>query len=985
MIPSSEIRQQYLDFFVQKCGHKFIASSPVVPLDDPTLLFANAGMNQFKPYFLGTEKPKFTRVVNTQKCIRAGGKHNDLDDVGKDTYHHTFFEMLGNWSFGDYFKKDAITWAWELLTQVWKIDITRLHVTVFEGDPDNGIPRDDEAAEIWKSVGVLEGHIHLGNKKDNFWEMGETGPCGPCTEIHFDRTPGKTGASLVNGGSPDVIEIWNNVFIQFNRNEDKSLTPLPAQHVDTGMGFERLCAVLNDKPSNYDTDVFTPIFTAIQQVTGARAYTAKLEDLTDTAYRVIADHIRMLTFAITDGAVPGNKGRNAVLKSVLRRAFRYGYQAFNLREPFLYKLVPILINQMGVNFPELKKNPEKVQEIVFSEEKDFLRTIGRGLSLFNKVVNSAKAFSGNAMQWRESTCERMRPYMSHIWQLHSQSGLRGVSNFLDFLPEKTNEEVEEKKNYVVAKTSLDRYLDFHAATGVRISSDGMLRWYQLPGRIPGEVIFELYTTFGFPPDLLRVMADEQNMQIDSDRYDILLKQHEDVSRGNYSAQVISAVQGELPKTDDAAKFESAIINAKVLGWVKDNAVITQGSLQPGDAVGLLLDRTNFYAEQGGQVGDVGSIDKLETEGIEFRVDNTIRLGETVLHLGVQLSGSLAIGDQVTLTQGTLRRIDVMRNHTATHLLNLALRQTLGGHVEQKGSLVDDEKTRFDFAHDKALTREEIQGIEELVNRWVNRDSAVTATVMPLEEAKKIPGVRAVFGEKYPDPVRVVLIGPETPAQATHGDSVEFCGGTHLPRTGNIGLFKILSQDAVAKGVRRVTAATGRMAQEHVNRLTGVVEDLTSKFLCKPEELTGRIEALQDDYKKLQAAMKKLQAANLSGIIDELLDKAPEIGGTKVLIGSVPSAGIDAVRVQIDRLRQKLKSAYIVLAWEEDDKVPLVVALTSDLTAKGLKAGEIVKTLASIMGGSGGGKPDLAQAAGKDASQLPAALKRASELAAEKLG
>jgi alanyl-tRNA synthetase len=388
MPSSSEIRQQFLDFFVKKCGHTFVPSSPVVPHDDPTLLFANAGMNQFKPYFLGTEKPKHVRVVNTQKCIRAGGKHNDLDDVGKDTYHHTFFEMLGNWSFGDYFKKDAITWAWELLTEVWKLDKSRLHVTVFEGDPANGIPRDDEAADIWKAVGVLPGHIHLGNKKDNFWEMGSTGPCGPCTEIHYDKTPDKSGAKLVNGGSDQVIEIWNNVFIQFNRNEDQSLTPLPAKHVDTGMGFERICAVLNGVPSNYDTDVFTPIFTAIQEVTKARPYGGKLDDLTDTAYRVIADHIRTLTFAITDGATPGNKGRSAVLRSILRRASRYGWQVLGLKEPFLHRLSGTVVNQLGAVFPELTKNPEKVREVIYEEERSFLRTLERGIKLFELACDA---------------------------------------------------------------------------------------------------------------------------------------------------------------------------------------------------------------------------------------------------------------------------------------------------------------------------------------------------------------------------------------------------------------------------------------------------------------------------------------------------------------------------------------------------------------------------------------------------------------------
>jgi alanyl-tRNA synthetase len=896
MRSSSEIRQDYIDFFTKKCGHTFVASSPVVPLDDPSLLFANAGMNQFKPYFLGTEKPKTTRVANTQKCIRAGGKHNDLDDVGKDTYHHTFFEMLGNWSFGDYFKQEAITWAWELLTQVWKLDVTRLHVTVFEGDLENGIPRDDEAAEIWKSVGVLPGHIHLGNKKDNFWEMGETGPCGPCTEIHFDRTPDKSGASLVNGGSPLVIEIWNNVFIQFNRNPDKSLTPLPAKHVDTGMGFERICAVMNGLDSNYDTDVFTPIFEALREITGSRPYTAILEDLTDIAYRVIADHIRTLTFALTDGAHIGNVGRDYVLKRILRRAERYGRQCFNTTEPFLHKLVPVVVNQLGDVFPELKRNPEKVRSEIYEEEVAFLKTLDRGIKLFRTMANTT------------------------------------------------------------------------TARGSKV--------------ISGPDAFKLHDTFGLYIDLTEQMASEVGLTVDKAGYDEAMNQAKDLARKGGKKFIVTAIQGDLPKTDDLPKYDNALIEAKVLGWVIENKFITTGKLEAGQEAGVVLDRTNFYAEQGGQVGDVGTIDKMATPGIEFQVEDTQRLGDTVLHFGTLVDGFLAVGDQVMLMQGTLRRIDVMRNHTATHLMNLALKKVLGQHVEQKGSLVDDEKTRFDFSHDKPLSREEIAAIEQQVNRLIHRDSPVTAVTMPLAEAKNLPGVRAVFGEKYPDPVRVVLIGPDTPAQATHDDSIEFCGGTHLPRTGNVGLFKIVSQDAVQKGVRRVTAVTGRMASETVGTMSQVVADLSAKFVCTTEEIPQRVESLQTELKATQTLLKKAQAALLGGTIDELLVNAETIGTTKVVIGKIPSVDIEAVRTQVDRIRQKAGSSYVVLFWEEGEKVSLLVGLTADVVAKGLKAGEVAKTLAGLMGGSGGGKPDMAQAAGKDPSQLPAALTEARRLASK---
>ncbi|OWK37533.1 alanine--tRNA ligase [Fimbriiglobus ruber] len=893
MPTSTEIRQQFIDFFCQKHGHTFVPSSSVVPLDDPTLLFANAGMNQFKPYFLGTEKPPYKRAANTQKCIRAGGKHNDLDDVGKDTYHHTFFEMLGNWSFGDYFKKEAIAWAWELLTDVWKMDKSRLHVTVFEGDPANGIPRDDEAADYWRAVGVPDAHIHLGNKKDNFWEMGNTGPCGPCTEIHYDHTPDKSGGPLVNKGTDQVIEIWNNVFIQFNRNADQSLTPLPAKHVDTGMGFERVTKVLQGKSSNYDTDVFTPIFEAIQSVTGAPAYTGKLEDLKDTAYRVIADHIRMLTFALTDGGVPSNVGRGYVIRSVLRRAERYGWQQFGLKEPFLYKLVPTVVEHMGAAFPELKRDPKKVQDVIRDEEKSFLRTLGRGIKLFAEAADRAR-----------------------------------------------------KNNGVVS----------------------------------GKDAFDLHTTHGLFIDITTQMALEAGLTVDRADYErrwVIF-----TTPTNNARPVVSAIKGDLPKTDDSPKYQPTPIDATVVGWVKDNTVTREGTLAAGEAVALLLDRTNFYAEQGGQVGDAGMI--RSPSGADFVIEDTLRLGDAVLHIGRLEQGELAVGEKVQAEVGATRP-DTMKNHTATHLMNLALREVLGGHVEQKGSLVDADKTRFDFSHDRPLTPDEIRAVEARVNQAVAADQPVAAITMPLAEAKKLPGVRAVFGEKYPDPVRVVMVGAETPADVTADLSVEFCGGTHVPRTGTIGYFKIVEQGGVAKGVRRVTAVTGRAATETVRKMTAVVDDLTARFQCKVDDLPARVDALQEEIKKLQAQLKKGVAADLSGTVDKLVDAAPEVNGVKLVVGQLPAAPVDQVRTQVDRVRQKVKSAFVVFGWAEDDgKAPLIVALTSDLLAKGLKAGDVIKPLAEIVGGKGGGKPDLAQAGGKDASKLPEAMAKALELGRELL-
>jgi alanyl-tRNA synthetase len=898
MPTSSEIRQQFIDFFCKKHGHVFVPSSPVVPLNDPTLLFTNAGMNQFKPYFLGTEKPPYTRVANTQKCIRAGGKHNDLDDVGKDTYHHTFFEMLGNWSFGDYFKKEAIAWAWELLTQVWELDPTRLHVTVFEGDPDAGIPRDDEAAGFWRAVGVPDDHIHLGNKKDNFWEMGNTGPCGPCTEVHIDRTPDKSGGPLVNAGTDKVIEIWNLVFIQFNRNEDQSLTPLPAKHVDTGMGFERICSVIQGVNSNYDTDVFTPIFAAIQNVTGyGKPYGGVLESLPDTAYRVIADHIRTLTFALTDGATIGNVGRDYVLRRILRRAERYGYQVLNTNEPFLYKLVPTVVELMGDAFPDLKRNPHKVIDQIRDEEAGFLRTLKRGVGLFERIA------------------ERMK-----------KEGRTQVS---------------------------------------------------------GEEAFQLHDTYGVLIDLTLQMAQERGLTVDVPGFEAAMNRAREQPTGSKKKVVVSAVQGTLPPTDDTPKYGPGGLTATVLGWVKDNAVITSGKLTAGESAALLLDRTCFYGEQGGQVGDTGTI---RTATADFDVEDTQRLGETVLHVGTLHDGELKVGDTVEVMQTTGRRIDIMRNHTATHLLNLALREVLGSHVEQKGSLVDEEKTRFDFSHDKPVTPDQIQEIERRVNRHVVLDEPVAAVVMPLAKAKEVPGVRAVFGEKYPDPVRVVAIGAELPEKANLDSSVEFCGGTHLPRTGLIGYFKIVSQEPVAKGVRRITAVTGRPAYDEVQTRSAVVDDLAAKLQCRPDELPARVESLQEQLKALQSQLKKAAGAALTGVVDELIATAETVNGAKLIVAKLPEgASNETVRTQVDRVKTKCGSAFVVFGWTEGEgSASIIAAVTPDLVKRGVKAGDVVKQVAPLIGGGGGGKPDIAQAGGKEPAKLPDALRHAEKLGRELL-
>jgi alanyl-tRNA synthetase len=900
MPTANEVRQQFIDFFVKKHGHTFVPSSSVVPHDDPTLLFANAGMNQFKDVFLGTGTRPYKRAVDTQKCIRAGGKHNDLEDVGKDTYHHTFFEMLGNWSFGDYFKKEAIGWAWELLTEVWKLDKSRLHATVFEGDPQQGLAPDDEAAALWRSETDIDpSHIHKGSKKDNFWEMGDTGPCGPCSEIHIDRTPNKSGGKLVNKGTPDVIEIWNLVFIQFNRGPDGKLTPLPAKHVDTGMGFERLTSVLQGKASNYDTDVFTPIFQAIQRLTKVPAYTGKLDDHKDTAYRVIADHIRALTFALTDGAVPSNEKRGYVLRSILRRAERFGRQYMSTKEPFLCDLVPVVVETMGGVFPELKRAPDKVAKNIREEEIAFIRNFDRGLELFEKVARR--------------TSER-------------------ESNI-----------------------------------------------------ISGDDAFDLHTTYGFFVDITEQMAGEIGMKVDRERFEQRMKDFQEQSGKDRKKFAVTAVTGELPKTDDSSKYGEWTTTANVLGWIKDNHVIRSGRLNANDQVALLLDRTNFYAEQGGQVGDFGEID---TATGTFQVEDTQKLGDAILHIGYvedDPEGNWIECGQQAHPSVNQTRINIMRNHTATHLLNWALRKVLGDHVEQRGSLVDAEKTRFDFTHDKPLSVGEVKNVERLVNERIYADLPVTPVTMPLAEAKKLPGVRAVFGEKYPDPVRVLMIGVERPEDVTDGHSVEFCGGTHLNHTGQAGFFKIVAQELVGKGVRRVVAVTGREAVATVQRLSAVVDDLAGRFNCAPEDLPRRVEVLQEEVKKLQTQLRKGTASDLAGSGDKLLAQAVEANGAKIIVGAMPAAPVEQMRQQLDRLREKAKSAVVVIGWSDEGKVGLLSLVTDDLGKKGLHAGKLIGEVAKVVGGKGGGPATgIAQAGGKDAAKLGEALQLARKLALEKL-
>ncbi len=947
---SAEIRQQYIEFF-KKHGHTFVPSSPVVPHDDPTLLFTNAGMNQFKPIFLGQEKRDYTRAVNTQKCIRAGGKHNDLDDVGRSRRHHTFFEMLGNWSFGDYFKQGAIEMVWELLTKVWKLDPERLHVSCYEGDEKNGVPRDTEAADIWKKVANLpDDHIHYFGK-DNFWEMGDTGPCGPCTEIYYDRTPDKSGGPQVNGDDPRVMEIWNNVFIQYNRNADRSLTVLPAQHVDTGMGFERICQVLQDKGSNYDIDLWDPFWAKLKELSG-HTYSGRFpktnaadpvaeaadESLRkDIAFRVVADHVRCLTFALTDGALISNEGRGYVLRRILRRAVRFGRQQLDLRQPFLHELVPIVVASMGGAFPELKKNPMRTIEIIKEEEISFGRTIDRGIQLFEDAVERAKL--------------------------------------------RSNEEVQ----------------------------------------VSGEDAFKLHDTYGFPVDLTRIMAEERGYTVDSAEYERLMEQAKELARagGKESDTSLSTLPPDalgkleslkIAPTDDQPKYARNEVTAKVVAIWDGSSFSDHIASDAGDAFAVILDRTNFYAEMGGQVGDVGLI-KTERGGT-FAVSGTKAAGKYVLHLGQRQGGDLKLGDSVTATVDNLRD-RTQQNHTTTHLANWALRETLGDDVHQKGSLVDPDKLRFDFTHGKAMADDELSRVEQLVSNAIEKGHKVYAENAPQEQALKINGLRAVFGEKYPPMVRVVSVGapvkdlladPANPKWRAY--SIEFCGGTHLVSSDQAESFVITAEESVSKGIRRIVAHTGQAAKEVLGANAAVEKLLSAASGTPDEELPVLIAEIQKTIsvspvglrakRRAQAAIADLQAKfkayekshkqsagpaiAVDTVATSLLDSAETIGPGKLVVAEVPNATTEQLLSVADSLKKRAGSYGVLLGSAADGKVNFVAAVSDDLIKLGLKAGDWVKEAAKTTGGGGGGRPNMAQAGGKDPAKLTEALDKARAFA-----
>ncbi len=860
-----DIRKQFLDYFESK-GHKIVPSAPLVIKNDPTLMFTNAGMNQFKDYFLGNSIPDNRRIADTQKCLRVSGKHNDLEEVGHDTYHHTMFEMLGNWSFGDYFKEEAITWAWDLLTNVYKIDKSRLYVTVFEGDDADGVPRDDESIEIWKKF-IDADRIILANKKDNFWEMGDTGPCGPCTEIHVDarwdsERAKSDGKALVNQDHPQVIEIWNNVFIQFNRLASGKLEPLPEKHVDTGMGLERLAMVLQGKQSNYDIDFFQNMIRTIETLSGFK-YAEKEE--VDVAMRVIADHIRAIAFSIADGQVPANNGAGYVIRRILRRAVRYGYTYLNMREPFLCELSHTLKQEMGGAFPELVANAQLIEKVIREEESSFFRTLELGIKRMDLILNNLKAASQNI--------------------------------------------------------------------------------------IPGTEVFELYDTYGFPVDLTSLIARENGVSIDEQGFEAALEEQKNRSR---SAAAISADDWQTVHANDTVEFvgyDNTSVDSRITKYRR----ITQ---KDKTLYQLVLDKTPFYAESGGQVGDsgvlVGSNEKVNI--IDTKKENNL-----IIHLTTQLPENLSQTFRANIN--TEKRASTTNNHSATHLLHQALREILGTHVEQKGSLVHPDYLRFDFSHFSKVTDEELAQVENRVNALIKENLALQEyRNMPIDEAKAM-GAMALFGEKYGDEVRAIKFG----------ESIELCGGTHVSNTGKIGVFKITTETAVAAGIRRIEAISGEKAMEMFKAKAAEYDQISAMF-NKPKSLTATIEDLLAKNQELQKTIDKLNKEKAQSIKQELKNKFVEKDGYLFLAEKVhlDAGGIKDILFQF---KGDLSQPFVaIIGGIDGDKASLNIMISESLvTEKTWHAGNLVKEHAKHINGGGGGQNFFATAGGKNAGGLDAAI------------
>jgi alanyl-tRNA synthetase len=863
MMTSSEIREQFLKFFESK-GHSIVPSAPIVLKNDPTLLFTNSGMNQFKDYFLGNKPAPYQRVADTQKCLRVSGKHNDLEEVGVDHYHHTMFEMLGNWSFGDYFKAEAIDWSWELLTEVYKIPKARLYVTVFEGDEKEHLPASTIALAKWKTLTTPE-HIVYGNKKDNFWEMGDTGPCGPCSEIHVDMRSDEEikkipGRDLVNKDHPEVIEIWNNVFIQYNRKKDGTLEDLPQRHVDTGMGFERLVRVLQQKKSNYDTDIFSGSISAIEAHTNKRY--GGTDDKKDIAFRVIADHIRAIAFTIADGQLPSNTGAGYVIRRILRRAARYYYSYLDFTQPLLHKLVPVLAEQFKNVFPELNSQLEFVSKVVKEEEESFLRTLDKGLRKIDDIIAKAKSSSGI---------------------------------------------------------------------------------------INGSSAFELFDTYGFPIDLTRLIALENNLEVDEKAFEKEMHQQKTRSR---SAAVIDTEDWLV--LDDFAMagfvgYDSLEIKSKV---VKYRKVTSKGK----EAYQLVLDTTPFYAESGGQVGDTGT---LIFDNEEIKVIDTKKENDLIVHFVDKLPSKIEA--EVLAKVDLRKRRNTEIHHSATHLLHAALRQVLGTHVAQKGSLVNQEHLRFDFSHFAKVTDEEIARIEAIVNEKIRENVQVVIKEASKDEAIEM-GAMALFGEKYGDVVRVVIMDPTY--------SIELCGGTHVGSTGELGLLKIKHETAVAAGVRRIEAVSGIGAEEYINAQLSAFREVRES-LKNPKDIAKAIESLQAENSELKKKIESIEVKQLGAIKNELLTKVEDIDGVSFIGQIVELSNADLLKKLSVDLRQQLPRHVVVLATKAEGKAYVAIMVDEETSAsKNIEAPKVIKEhIAPLIKGGGGGQKTLATAGGQDASNL----------------
>jgi len=904
MFSAKQIRSGFIDFFRDK-GHEFVPSSPIVPIGDETLLFANAGMNQFKDIFLGLTPPEYRRVVNSQKCLRVSGKHNDLEEVGKDTYHHTFFEMLGNWSFDDYFKAEAIEWAWELLIKVWGIEPGRLWATVFAGDQADNLPGDDEAANLWTKVTPISADRVLAfGRKDNFWEMGDIGPCGPCSEIHIDlgaemcdmkETKGHKCA--VNSGCSRFIELWNLVFIQYNRTEDGQLVDLGAKYVDTGAGLERIAAVLQKKKSNYDTDLFTPITDCLSDITGHK-YTSELNNRVDNAFRVISDHIRSLTFAITDGATPSNEGRGYVIRRILRRASRFARE-LGMHEPFMYKLVPIVVDCLGDAFGEIKARADYVSTVIESEEASFGRTLDRGIEIFNTAARRAQK-------------------------------------------------------------SKDK-------------------------TISGEDVFQLYDTYGFPLDLTELMAEERGLRVDTAKFNELMEAQRQRARAAQKniMQMVNVAAAELPTTDDFCKYQDSQCDGTIVGTIDLKGLKSPDQIRTDTKTGIILDKTCFYAEAGGQVGDCGII---KSENGKFIVESTTKIANCVIHQGHVAEGSFSAGEKVKAIVSRERREATKKNHTATHLLQWALQEVLGKSVAQQGSLVEPDYLRFDFTCPKAPSAEQLKKVEHKVREKIAADLPIACVVMPKDQAQKL-GAMALFGEKYGNEVRVVAIGADSKDRLGEAFSREFCGGTHVDRIGSIGGFKIIKEESISAGVRRITALTGSGLAGFLEQRSEIVDKLAETLKVPAEKLIDRVERLIKDNKKLAKELKsaaRQAGSNTLAEAKQLLEKCEKIGQTSVIIGRLSATSVEQAREAIDMLKKKAGSAAVVLGFADNDRVTLLAGMTNDLVRKGLKAGVLVKAIAPIVDGGGGGRPQMAQAGGKKPEKIDDALAKAAELIKENL-